>query len=135
MSVFLDTNIFVYSVSECPEDQAKKIIANQLIAKGDFSLSLQVVQEFVNTCLTKKRLNPSLNAILETVHFLFEFPCLIPSRNLVLNALDLQQRYKIKYWDAAILAAAHELGCHTIYSEDFNHAQSYDGITVLNPFL
>ena len=33
------------------------------------------------------------------------------------------------------LAAAVELGCTTLYSEDLNHGQSYDGVRVVNPFL
>ena len=37
-------------------------------------------------------------------------------------------------WDAAIIAVAAELGCHTIYTEDLSHDQNYDGITVVNPF-
>ena len=41
----------------------------------------------------------------------------------------------MSYWDAAIIAAAHELGCGTIYSEDLSHDQDYDGVTVVNPFL
>jgi predicted nucleic acid-binding protein len=38
-------------------------------------------------------------------------------------------------WDATIIAAAVELGCSTLYSEDLNHGQSYDGVKVVNPFL
>ena len=37
--------------------------------------------------------------------------------------------------DAVILAAAKRLGCHTVYSEDLNHGQDYDGVRVVNPFL
>jgi predicted nucleic acid-binding protein len=41
----------------------------------------------------------------------------------------------ISNWDAAILAAAKELDPSTVFSEDFSHGQTYDGVTVLNPFL
>ncbi len=37
-------------------------------------------------------------------------------------------------WDATILAAAVELGCTTIYSEDMNDGQDYGGVRVVNPF-
>lgn len=33
------------------------------------------------------------------------------------------------------LAAARELSAATVFSEDLNHGQIYDGVTVLNPFL
>ncbi len=134
MSTFFDTNIFVYSVSHSTEDTANRIIATELIAQGDFSISLQVIQEFINTCLGKTRLGQTPDAIADTVKYLFNFSCALPSQEQVLHSLALQQRYQIKYWDAAIVAAALELGCHTLYSEDLNHGQDYDGVRVLNPF-
>jgi hypothetical protein len=27
------------------------------------------------------------------------------------------------------------MGCQTVWSEDLNHGQNYDGILVINPFL
>ena len=53
---------------------------------------------------------------------------------LVLKAFSLQQRYQIAYWDAAIIAAAQEMGCRTLYSEDLNAGQNYAGVIVRNPF-
>jgi len=41
----------------------------------------------------------------------------------------------IRYYDAAIVAAARELGAGTLYSEDLSHGQEYDGVKVVNPFL
>jgi len=49
--------------------------------------------------------------------------------------MNIQRRFQVSYWDAAILAAAKRLGCHTVYSEDMNHGQDYDGVCVVNPFL
>jgi predicted nucleic acid-binding protein len=40
----------------------------------------------------------------------------------------------ISYWDAAIIAAARQMGCQTLYTEDLNPGQIYDGVTVINPF-
>lgn len=135
MSPFYDTNLFVYAVSKASEDAAKRATAAQLIATGDFCLSIQVIQEFINTCLSKARLGQAPEAIAATAKFLFDFPCALPSRDQVLRALALQQRFQIKYWDAAILSAAIELGCSNLYSEDLNHGQDYAGVRVINPFL
>jgi predicted nucleic acid-binding protein len=41
----------------------------------------------------------------------------------------------LSYWDSAILAAAKQMRCHTVYSEDMNSGQNYDGVTVVNPFV
>ena len=40
----------------------------------------------------------------------------------------------MSYWDAAILAAAKQMACHTVFSEDMNDGQNHDGVTVVNPF-
>jgi predicted nucleic acid-binding protein len=56
------------------------------------------------------------------------------TRELVLEAIEARQRFQISFWDAAILVAARQLGCHTVYSEDLNHGQRYDGVRVVNPF-
>lgn len=135
MSVFYDTNIFVYAVSHAPDDTEKRATAAHLIAQGDFALSIQVIQEFINTCLNKTHLGQTPDIIATTARFLFGFPCAMSSEEQVLQALALQQKFRIKYWDAAIISAALELGCHTIYSENLNHGQDYGGVTVLNPFL
>ena len=34
----------------------------------------------------------------------------------------------ISYFDGQIVAAAKRLSCHTLYTEDLNHRQLYDGV-------
>lgn len=132
--VFFDTNIFVYAVSTAEKDQEKRRKARVLLAEVKFALSLQVVQEFINTCSNKARLGQSREAITESVELLLAYPCLGPSPSLIRHAFSLQGRYQISYWDAAILAAATELGCTTLYSEDLSHGQTYGTVQVINPF-
>ena len=50
------------------------------------------------------------------------------------RAVDLKERFGISYWDAAILSAAKQLNCETVYSEDLNAGQDYDGVIVINRF-
>ena len=132
---FFGTNIFVYAVSMAPEDQAKRKIARELIAAHEIALSIQVVQEFINTCSNKSRLGQSREAVLRTVEIMLSYPCAVPSAALVRRAFAIQGRYQISYYDAAILAAATELGCDTVYTEDLNHGQKYGTVKAVNPFL
>ncbi len=134
MNCFFDTNVFVYAVSRDLVDAKKRQSALQLIAVGDISLSMQVVQEFIHTCLRKKRLGQSAEAIASALELLFSYPCATATPETVRKALALQRRFQISYWDAAILASAEELGCHTLYSENLNHGQDYDSVKVINPF-
>jgi predicted nucleic acid-binding protein len=50
------------------------------------------------------------------------------------EAVQIQDRFKISYWDSAIVAAAKRGRCNTLYSEDLADGQIYDGIRVVNPF-
>jgi predicted nucleic acid-binding protein len=49
-------------------------------------------------------------------------------------AFRTKERYRIPYWDAAIVEAARVVGCEVIYSEDLNDGQDFDGVRIENPF-
>ena len=57
-----------------------------------------------------------------------------PSLILFDDAVALSLRYRIGYHDSAILAAARQLKCKLVYSEDLTHGQDYHGVRVENPF-
>ena len=62
------------------------------------------------------------------------FPCQAIDHQLVRIAVEQSAKYKISYWDAAILVAAEALGARTVYSEDLNDGQPYGRVRVVNPF-
>jgi len=43
---FLDTNVLLYSISRAPEEAAKAERARALLEDDDWTLSVQVLQEF-----------------------------------------------------------------------------------------
>jgi predicted nucleic acid-binding protein len=51
------------------------------------------------------------------------------------HALGLSRRYGFSIGDSLILAAAQQAGCTTVYSEDLQHGQTIDKLTIVNPFL
>ena len=51
------------------------------------------------------------------------------------DALAIGRRYKFRYWDCAIIAAAASIGCRTVLSEDMQHSQKIDQLTNINPVL
>jgi len=131
---FIDTNVLLYAASNAAEDQDKRQIARGLLAQPDIAFSAQVLQEFYAAGISKKHLQMTHDEALEVIHSLAAFPVLEISRELVLQAIDGKGRFGISYWDASILAAAKRLRCHTVYSEDLNAGQDYDGVRVVNPF-
>ena len=135
VSTFFDTNIFIYAVSEAPEDAAKRRLALTLIEDSEIHHSIQVVQEFLHTCLCKSRIGLNSPALVQSARWLLTFDCQIPDAASVMRTLEIQKTHGISYWDAAIVIAASELRCDTLYTEDLNHDQIYNAVRVVNPFL
>lgn len=131
---FADTNVFLYAGSKDPADAAKKAVARHLLASEDIGISAQVLHEFIAAAVSKKRLGIELVEVKSTIAALQAFPIIPITSGLVMRALEVKTRYEISYWDAAIIAAAQELRCGVIYSEDLNDGQDYGGVVVRNPF-
>ena len=133
--VFLDANILLYACSSAPADRAKQQRAEALILNTPFVLSAQVLQEFIANALRKRALGiteANIDATLELASHVRVLPI---THELILIAVAIRRRFQVSHWDSTIIAAAKELGCKTLYSEDLNHDQDYDGVTVINPFL
>lgn len=133
---FLDTNILLYAVGIHPDEKRKQRIAEDLIARMDWSCSVQVLQEFfVNA--TRGGAGRALTdaAIFDYVDLLCRRPVQDMTLALFIDAVDIRRRHKLSYWDSAIIAAARARGCDVLYSEDLNHGQVIEGMRVENPFL
>ncbi len=50
------------------------------------------------------------------------------------RALDVQARWRFSFYDSLIVASALQAGCHTLLSEDLQHGQKMEGLTVVDPF-
>jgi predicted nucleic acid-binding protein len=131
---FIDTNILVYAASNSAADEAKRQIARGLLTAPGIGLSAQVLQEFYVVAVAKRRLQMTHDEATGVLRSLANYPVWPISRELVIEAIDARQRFGISYWDAAILTAARQMGCQTVYSEDLNAGQVYDDVTVVNPF-
>lgn len=133
--VFLDANVLLYASSNASEDKVKREKAQRLILAAPFALSAQVLQEYIANALRKKQLGISeanIEAMLELAATAIVLPVTL---ELVISAVGIRRRFQVSHWDATIIAAAQELGCKTLYSEDLNHGQNYNGVQVVNPFM
>jgi predicted nucleic acid-binding protein len=134
-SAFLDTNVLLYAISTAPEEAAKKRRARELLAQEDYTLSAQVLQEFYVNATRGPRPALSPSAAAEAVLELAQAPVVAIDLAVVSHAMEVQARYRVSYWDAAVIAAARISGATVLYSEDLSHGQEYDGVRVENPFL
>jgi predicted nucleic acid-binding protein len=133
---FLDTNILLYAAAHqaLPADESKHQAALDLIGEGDFAVSAQVLQEFYANAVRLKPTPLAPDVAQQWVELLSESECVPIDQRLVLEGIALSRRFKTSYWDGAIVAAAHAVGCKTLYSEDLDHGQTYGDVTVINPF-
>jgi predicted nucleic acid-binding protein len=133
---FLDTNVLVYAASDKAADQQKAGVARDLLRRGpsEFAISLQVLQEFYVAARAPRKLALAHKEALTFCSQWRAFTVLEPTLQVFEAALQLCDRYQIGYYDAAILAAAKQLGCTKVHSEDLNEGQDYDGVRVENPF-
>ncbi len=134
VEAFLDTNILLYAATAAPSEAAKQDRAYELIATENFGLSTQVLQEFFHNATAKVRIKMRPDKALAWLAELDERPCIVVDYDVFRRGAAISVRYKITYWDGAIVAAAEALGAPVLYTEDLNHGQSYGSVKVLNPF-
>jgi predicted nucleic acid-binding protein len=131
---FLDTNVLVYAAMARFSAPGKYERARLVIAETHFGVSGQVLQEFF-VAVTRKGDKPlSTDEALIWIDGLVDRPCVATDRELVIEAATIADRYRIHYWDGAIVAAARRLGAPILYSEDLSHGQVYGSVRVENPF-
>jgi predicted nucleic acid-binding protein len=133
---FADTNIFLYAASKDSTEREKTTIALALLDERDLKISAQVLQEFYvqATRVTRYGALTHDQAAYLIKSFILRFPVQEITADLVESALKTARRYRLSYWDAAIIEAARAAGCNVVLSEDLNDDQDYSGVRVHNPF-
>ena len=137
MSVeFCDTNVVVYAYDTsagAKHDQALQLL-ERLWVEGVGAVSVQVLQELFVT-LTRKIAQPLSTPTARTiVADLATWHVVTPNPSDVLAAIDATVTWNVSFWDAMILVAAQRSGAARVWSEDLNAGQTFDSVTVRNPF-
>jgi len=132
---FVDTNVLVYAAAGRGTEETKRQRAMELLETEEFGTSAQVLQEFYVTVTTKIGRPLSPDQALEWMELLSTFPSVAIDTQLVMLACEARERYRVSYWDAAILTAAESLGAEVLYSEDFSDGRRYGSVLVRNPFV
>jgi hypothetical protein len=55
-------------------------------------------------------------------------------RDVLTGGHEIEQRYRLSWWDSLVVAAARVQGCAILLSEDLQDGASFAGVTVRNPF-
>ena len=127
--VFFDSNVPLYLISGhvTKRDRAKAILSEGGV------VSTQVLNEFAAVASRKYRVPwPAIKEVLGALKAI----CRVDSLSVAIHdrGIVLAERYQFEIYDSLIIAAALEGGCSILYSEDMQHGQTFDELTIINPF-
>ena len=134
---FVDSNliIYAYDVSAGKKHEVASKIMLDLWNSELGVLSTQVLQEFfVN--ITQKIPKPlTVKSAKEIINDLLKWEVVINDGESIINAIEIQLRYKYSFWDSMILESAISSGAAILLSEDFSKGQIVEGLKIKNPFV
>jgi predicted nucleic acid-binding protein len=132
---FVDTNILVYAhdVTATLKNERARALVENLWATGCGVISTQVLQELC-VSLRKKVAKPlSMEETRNLIEDYSDWEIVVNTHDSIIEALKLESRYHISFWDALVVHAAEHSGAEILYSEDLSEAQIYGSVRVVNP--
>lgn len=132
---FVDTNVLIYAydIDAGAKHTVAKTVLRKLWTERNGVLSTQVLQEFyVN--VTRKIAHPLRKDTARTIVNSYSIWCSDTTPAEIANAFQIEDRAKIGFWDALIVASALKSGASRILSEDLNAGQIITGVRIENPF-
>jgi predicted nucleic acid-binding protein len=132
---FVDTNILVYAhdFTQGAKHERARALVQKLWESGNGVLSTQVLQELCISLRRKAARPLSAEGTRKVIEDYASWEIVVNTAESVLEALDIELRHKISFWDALIVQAAGSSGAEVLYSEDLADGQSYGEVRVINP--
>lgn len=131
---FVDTNVLLYLTPLGYKEPEKRERALSIL-EGDCTISVQVLNEFVNQALCSVRHDAMpLGRLAELVETFRAFPIVVLDLAVFNTAMSVRRRVNYPWYDCVIIAAAIAGGCDKLYSEDMQHGHVIDGVRIENPF-
>ncbi|MGH3292400.1 MAG: PIN domain-containing protein [Trebonia sp.] len=132
---FVDTSILLYTISQDPAEQDKAKLADEILSGRDLALSVQVRQEFYVQATRASRPDPITHQqAVRLIESFRRFPVQDATSAILMAALDARERFRLSYWDSAIIEASRAMGRTEVLSEGMGDGQDYAGVRVTNPF-
>jgi len=133
--IFIDTNLFVYSIDQRePEKKEKaRAILKQVIESHQPVISTQVIKEFYVVATTKLKADPLI--VKNIIHNFRNMEVVNNDLELIQQAIDISIISQLSFWDSLIIAAAEKAKCEFVFSEDLSAGETYRGVMVIDPFV
>ena len=135
MTVFVDTNVFVYAHDH--GSPSKRAVATDLLITlaSEIVISSQVLSEFYWIVTRKLRPPVDHERARESTAHMTTLPVVPIDGSLIVQAVDTAASHHLSLWDAQIVEAAARAGCTQLITEDLAHGQTIRDVEVVNPFL
>lgn len=132
--IFIDTNIFVYTLDKNEPKKRKQTrkILKRVVESHQPVVSTQVIQEFYVVASTKLKADRAL--VKNMIHNFRNMEIVNNDLGLIEQAIDISLISQLSFWDSLIVAAAEKANCEFVFSEDMSSGGTYRGVTVVNPF-
>jgi len=132
---FVDTNILMYahdSSAGTKHERARAVVEELWHARSGV-VSTQVLQELCVNLRRKAGRPIDLKTAREIITDYLAWNVHVNTGESILEALELEKRHRISFWDALIIQAAEASGAAVLYSEDLSEGQVYGAVRVVNP--
>jgi predicted nucleic acid-binding protein len=131
---FVDANVFVYALD--PRDPVKQRRANDwLDALWRERLGRTSVQVISEAYVALERLSRgSHDDLWESVARYFVWMPQPIDEALLRRAREIEQRWRLSWWDSMVVAAAQLQDCALLLTEDLQDGAAYGQTTVRSPF-
>jgi predicted nucleic acid-binding protein len=129
----IDTNVLAYAAGVDDDERRDAAIhLMRTIPPQNLLVPVQVLGELYAVLVRKGR---PRDLARDTILGWRDFFGVIPTTTEALSrAAELASNHQFAIWDAIILAAAADAGCHVLLSEDMHEGFTWAGVTIVNPF-
>ena len=133
---FVDTNILMYAhdASQGAKHLRALALVKELWQSRAGVISTQVLQELCVNLRRKVRKPLATRAIREILADYSSWHVVVNTSDSILEALEMEERYGVSFWDALIIHSAQSADAEVLYSEDLSAGQKYGSVRVVNPF-
>jgi predicted nucleic acid-binding protein len=132
---FVDTNILMHAhdaSAGAKHDRARAVVEELWRARCGV-VSTQILHELCVSLRRKAGRPVDLKTARVIVTDYLSWDVHVNTGESILEALELEERHRISFWDALVIQAAEASGAAVLYSEDLSDGQMYGTVRVVNP--